>query len=359
MSKLIKQKELKMKKYILLLSMFLVTTIMVSQEFNKWAFDIEGGIHSVNDESAVDINTKYYVGAGLRYNFNPTFGLGIRAGYDDLDLRSLESIDVNAKVTRLNLDATVNIFRILDLYSENFTILAHGGPGVAFINDSYKETVVNAQGGLTGLVKLSRNLALKAGYTLAANISQSQTLDGQYANNNYGITSTIHNFSAGLVFYAGKAKEKKEHADWYQYPEAAPTVINNNPTTIVKETITIKEEAVCNCDQGTQSEFVFFDHDKFVIKDTELNAIYKAFAQLNDNPSYTLVIRGFASPTASSIYYNQVLSQNRSEALRKKYELMGLDMSRVTVESYGKDLIKENTYVHDAARRVELIIVKQ
>ena len=351
-----------MKKHILLLSMFLMTTIMFSQEFKKWAFDIEGGIHSINDESAVDANTAYYLGAGLRYNFNPTFGLGARVGYNDMELISIEGINASTSILRINTDASVNLFRVLNLYSPWFTMLAHGGPGVAFISgdNNYEETVLNNQIGITGLFKVTNRVALKLDYTIASNISQQRTLDGIYANNNFGVTSTIHSASIGAVFYIGNQKETnhKEHADWY-IKDPSYTVINNNPTTVVKETVTIREDAICNCDKDSQSEYVFFDHDKYDIKETELNAIYKAYAQLEEHPSYRLIIKGFASPTKSSAYYNQRLSERRSEELRLKYKLMGLDMTRVTIESYGKDISRSDEFVHDAARRVELIVVKQ
>jgi outer membrane protein OmpA-like peptidoglycan-associated protein len=337
-----------------------MTTIMYSQDFKQWAFDVEGGLHSINDESAVNTNSKYYLGAGIRYNFNPTFGLGVRAGYNDLNLRSLEGVYVDSKYLRFNLDATVNLFRILDLYSPNVAILAHGGPGIGLISDNYDETVLNLQGGITALVKLSRSVALKADYSIVGNISQDLTLDGQYTNNNYGVTSTIHTVSGGLVFYLGNKKTKgKEHADWYVAPPIKTTIEVRPEQKIIRETKIIREEAICDCEKDTQSEYVFFDHDKFNIKDTELNAIYKAYAQLAANPSYQLIIKGFASPTKSSTYYNLVLSENRSEALRKKFELLGLDASRVSVESYGKDVDRSAEFVHDAARRVELIIVKQ
>jgi outer membrane protein OmpA-like peptidoglycan-associated protein len=352
-----------MKKYILILSIFLGTTIAYSQDFKQWAFDVEWGIHSVNDESAVDANNWYHLGAGLRYNFNPTFGLGARVGYDDIELISLEGLDAKTNILRLNSDVSVNLFRVLDLYSPWFTMLAHGGPGVAFIeSDDHKETVLNNQIGLTGLFKVTNSVALKLDYTIASNISQKRTLDGIYDNNNFGVTSTVHSASVGAVFYIGsqncKVKHVEEHADWYVAPPVKTTIEVRPEQKIIKETKIIREEAVCDCDADAQSEYVFFDHDEAVIKDTELNAIYKAFAQLEEHPTYTLVIKGFASPTNSSAYYNQVLSEKRSEALRKKYELMGLDMSRVTIDSYGKDLDKADGYVHDAARRVELIVVK-
>ena len=347
-----------MKKVLILLAMFLVSVSGYSQEFNKWSIDIEGGIHSVNDESAVNINNEYHFGAGARFNFNPTFGLGISLGHDELDLKSLENVSVNTKVQTASVEGTVNMFRILNLYSKNWNILAHGGVGASFIDGSYKydETLLSTRAGLTGLLKLGKRVALKADYSITSYISQNKTLDGLYDNNNYGITSTLHTMSAGLVFYLGK--KGREHADWYQYTDVAPTVINNNPTTIVKETVTIKEEAICNCDTQPESEYVFFDHDKFDIRNSELNTVYKVYATIRDNANYTLDIKGWASPTKSSAAYNQALSERRSNELWMKFEKMGLDMSRVDVVSSGKDLARKDEAVHDVARRVELIITK-
>lgn len=355
-----------MKKVLLILSIFLITATSYGQEFNKWAIDVEAGIHSLNDESAVTTNSKYHLGAGARYNFNPEFGLGVNIGYDDLDLRSLEGESVNTDILTANLEATVNIFRLLDLYSDDWNLLAHGGLGASFIDgdNSYNETVLNTRAGLTALYKVSKKVALKADYSILGSVSQDRTLDGIYDNNNYGITSVINTVSVGIVAYLGK--KDREHADWYQEPDATP-IVNNN---IVKNEY-VTNSPVVNFTQEEfneyyetynslypQSEFVFFDHDKFNIKDTELNATYKVYTQLDENKTWTLVIKGFASATTSSDNYNQKLSEKRTNELFEKFVAMGIDKSRISFDSFGKDKKRSKQFVHDVARRVELIVMK-
>ena len=353
-----------MKKLILILSIFLVTSISYGQEFNQWAFGVEGGIHSLNDESAITENTWFHVGADLRYNFNPKFGLGITAGYDDLDLIDFNSEYLNTKVLKVNLEGYLNVFVTLDVYSKNFTILAHGGPGVAFIDGEkgYYETTLQASAGLTGIYKLGKKWALKADYSIMANISQENTLDGSFDNSNFGVTSTLHTVSGGLIFYLGKKDREgntKEHADWYVYPQKDLVTINNitNPVTEITKQVTIEKS--CDCNIQPESEYVFFDHDKYDIRDTELNAIYKVFTLLDENSNYTLDIRGWASPTSSTDNYNQTLSENRSKELLRKFVAMGIDESRITLSSFGKDKERSEEVVHDIARRVELIVTKE
>jgi hypothetical protein len=56
--------------------------------YTNWS-DLELGNSTVNDESAKSndtYNVLSHIGAGVRYNFNPKFGLGLRGGYDNVDL---------------------------------------------------------------------------------------------------------------------------------------------------------------------------------------------------------------------------------------------------------------------------------
>lgn len=349
-----------MKKLILLITIILSCSTITAQEFKKVALDLGVGIHSVNDESAVNTNNLLHINAGLRYNFNPIFGLSIDADYDNLDMRSLNNGIHKATILRAGLNANVNMFKLLNLKYKRFTILANGGAGVSFLNGSNNETLFSTQIGLTGLFKINKRLAFKLDYNIMSNISQDKSLDGVYANNNYGVTSALHNASAGLVVYLGKRKNKgKESVDWYHTPDKVTQVVNNYPTQVVSKTVVVKEEAACNCNESLGNEFVFFDHDKSLIRGSELNAIFKVYTELMKNKDYKLVIKGYASPTSSSVIYNLALSQRRSIAIKGKLVDMGISSNRISIKSYGKDYDFNANNIHDVARRVELIISKQ
>jgi outer membrane protein OmpA-like peptidoglycan-associated protein len=360
-----------MKKIILILALVMLSVTSYGQ-FGKWSASGEYGIQMVGDKTAVQGDQFAHYGLGLRYNVNEIVGIGLTGGYDKTSLKEeLDPIiingitkrtfgpDYNLKYSRVNLEGYVNAFKWLDLYSKRFTVLLHGGPGVSFIKgDGYKQTVGNFRAGTTMLYKLTDRFALMGDFSGTANVNQTMKLDGSNESVNTGINSNIYNASVGLTFYLDK-KAKLPHADWYVKPDVIP-VINNYNEKVYPTTTKVIEYAVkgdCNCENEV-SEYVFFDHDEYVIRDTELNAIYKVYAELEDNAETKLVIKGWASPTSSTDEYNQKLSENRSDVLYNKYIDMGIDSSRISFDSYGKDFNKLKETVHDVARRVELIVVK-
>jgi outer membrane protein OmpA-like peptidoglycan-associated protein len=351
-----------MRKIILIIMVLLVSVYSYGQEkaYTNWSADLELGNSTVNDESAKSndtYNVLSHIGAGVRYNFNPKFGLGLRGGYDNVDLIDFNGKAVELDYTRVHIDANMDLFKMLDVHSNWFTLQLHGGPGVGFIrtNNTYKETVAVISGGVTGLFRVKDRSAIRLDFSTTGNIAQNRTLDGSFNTSNDGISSTIHNISVGYVYYFGKNAKGKRHADWTKNAEpSTTTIVNNYPTVYTTNVI----EKSCNCKYFT-SEYIFFDNDKSVIKSTELNSIYKIFEQLRQDSTLTLVIKGWASPTSSSADYNLQLSKNRSDEVKSKYTDMGLDASRITLDYKGKDYNYSVDNVYDVARRVELILIRK
>jgi len=237
------------------------------------------------------------------------------------------------------------------LNKQNFPMNIHCG---------YEQTVFNVRGGGTLLFKISNGIALNADFTTTSNINQLMKLDGSGPSVNTAANSLVSNASVGLTFYLGK--KKQAHADWYVRPKVVPivnnTVVNNVYTVTEYDTTNIIDIWKTYYLSQPYSEYVFFLHDKYDIRDSELNAIYKVYAALDNNPEWKLIIKGFASPTSSSAEYNQALSERRSNELLQKFIDMGTDKSRISFDSYGKDIARSKENVHDVARRVELIIKK-
>lgn len=374
-----------MRKLILVLVLIFATSTMFAQtEWNRWAISAEYGMHDVSDESAIlldDLDNQsltdgHHYGLEVRYNFNPKFGLGLSGGFDNIALEDFEHNPVEMDYGRLNLEMYVNLFQILDLQNNVFTIIAHGGPGISWINsdyvyykkpkaeylydEAYNATVGNFGGGLRGLFKVTRWMALYVDWTSTGNFNQKMTMDGYMPISNDGINSVVHNYSIGATFYLGKKDKdgnKRQHADWI-IPVTAVPVVNNyvtNTSPIVTETTKVIEKVAVYHD-----EYVFFDHDEYTFRDSELNAIFKVFTELSENPSYTLEIRAFASPTSSTEDYNMVLSQKRASIIKDKFLAMHIAPNRIKTESFGKDhYYDDEQSVFDAARRVELIVIRK
>jgi outer membrane protein OmpA-like peptidoglycan-associated protein len=381
-----------MKKIILILALVMLSVTTYGQEFNKWALSGEFGNQMVGDKTAVTVDEFNHFGLGLRYNINEIVGVGLTGGYDFTSLsEELKSgsfgPEYDFEYGRVNLEGYINAFKAVDLYSKRWTVLFHGGTGLSFIKsdgmrydyenirdgESYnefnnKETVVNIRGGGTLLYKISKRLAAYADISTTSNINQTNKFDGSGRITNTGMSSNVTNISVGLTAYLGK--KNKEHADWYVKEPIVPIIKNVSEVTEVHNTyptIEITEEEfntyISNyLARQPISEFVFFAHDKDVLNDDDNAALlsaYKVYTQLEKNPTWNLTIRGFASPTNSSLDYNKKLSERRTNTLKNKFIKMGIDSSRIKVYSFGKDEKRSDIMVHDIARRVELLITKK
>lgn len=99
--------------------------------------------------------------------------------------------------------------------------------------------------------------------------------------------------------------------------------------------ITREEMAVLKNDQKKSKELkpVFFDYDKFNIRNSELKAMDDNIAYLKENPD--VKIRVFAhTDSRGSDYYNKVLSQKRADAAVKYLMKNGITRKQI-IESTG------------------------
>lgn len=357
-----------MKKLIVLITFLLFVFCVNAQtvepkevSYNRWAISAEFGNHMVADKSSKSESKLGSFGGEVRYNVNPKFGLGITAGTDIVDLNDFLNNPTKLNYVRSNFEVYVNVFNMVDIYSDRFTTLFHGGPGVSFINtnSNYTQTLPNVRGGFSVLYRISNRVSLKGDMSVTANYAQDLTMDGLYNEANTGVNSMIANASVGLSISLGK---NKRHFDNYVPEKIIPSVTyitNNFDTTTVINYFNKNIKTFVMIDT---TQYVFFSNDKYDIRDSELNAIYKTYVNLIDNPSYKLTIKGLASPSedltlnTNSDEYNLKLSENRANELKTKFVNMGISPERITIKYFGKDKLFPKETDFDVARRVELIV---
>lgn len=356
-----------MKKFIVLITFLLFVVCVNAQtieskevSYNKWAISADFGNHMVADKSSKSESHFGSFGGDVRYNVNPKFGIGITAGTDIVDLTDFLYNTTKLNYVRSNFEVYVNVFNMVDIYSDRFTTLFHGGPGVSFINTNtnYTQTLPNVRGGFTVLYRITKRVSVKGDMSVTANYAQDLTMDGLYNEANTGVNSMIANASVGLSISLGK---NKKHMDNYVPEKVQPSItyVTNNfdSTTVINY---FKNQKTFIMIDTTQ--YVFFDNDKYDIRDSELNAIYKTYDNLRHNPTYKLTIKGTASPSedltlnADSDEYNMKLSENRANELKTKFIDMGISPDRITIKYFGKDKLFPKESVFDVARRVELIV---
>jgi outer membrane protein OmpA-like peptidoglycan-associated protein len=106
--------------------------------------------------------------------------------------------------------------------------------------------------------------------------------------------------------------------------------------------------------------WIFFDFDKYNVRndaDTELKQMAKI---LKDNPTYKGVLKAFTDAKGSN-EYNQRLSENRANASKQNLVAAGIDASRITTTASSESAPIATNTEDDAGRkynrRVELFIL--
>ena len=357
-----------MKK--LLAIAFILFAVTVNAQRN-WAVEAGVGLNTIADESADLSNNLFHLDGVVRYSFNERFGVGLYGGYDRMNLENfITGEQVNTNFFRLNLEGVIDVFEVVKLSNKYVTVLGHGGFGYTYFetDNGFDKFHPNVSGGLTGLVKLSTDLALKLDWTTTGNFNQERSLDNGIAVTNVGINSFVNNATVGLVVYLGKKKKGKspEHYDWYEAPEDNTLEKLKTEMVLLRNQVRTQQPVVnvykvvqnCNC---SVSENVYFKNDYPKIGQTgeetiEIqgrNAIEKIFNAAMLDKNLTVYINASASDTKSTTYrYDLDLSERRANAVKEKLVLLGLDESRIKVNFIGKDYGRGN--IHEFARKVSL-----
>jgi len=85
-----------------------------------------------------------------------------------------------------------------------------------------------------------------------------------------------------------------------------------------------------------ENEDVFFEFDQFVLSDSAKAVLNKKAKWLKDHPNAKALIEGHCDERGST-EYNLALGQKRAEAAMQFILALGIDPSRVSTISYGKE----------------------
>lgn len=105
---------------------------------------------------------------------------------------------------------------------------------------------------------------------------------------------------------------------------------------------------------------IFFDTDKFDLKEKSTSELEILFTFLNNNPTLKIEISGHTDNRGDKIH-NQQLSQNRAKAVYTYLISKGITADRLSYKGYGEDKPIESNDTEDGRalnRRTEFMIVK-
>ena len=209
--------------------------------YKRWAIELSvgqnkpirpftSGYYSSNPNRYFNFGTVKHFEVGVRYMFNPKFGLKLDGAYDQIMNQSNSgSLPFESRQYRVGLQGVVNIGRVLNF--ESFTnrlgLLAHAGIQVSMftpqigINKDRTEDNGGIILGLTPQFRITNWLVLHGNFSVLNNVRQHFNWDGNYAAVDDNLSGVMYTSSLGLTFYPGK---NKVHADWYSDVNAAKVV---------------------------------------------------------------------------------------------------------------------------------------
>lgn len=381
--------------------------------YNRWSIELNGGLNkplrAITPGYSTETASPFHADLGVRYMFNPKFGLKLDVGYDQFQERD-NTPEFDSKYYRASLQGVINLGRALNFetWTNTFGLLAHGGFGVSQLSndDGFdgKDYMAHGIMGLTGQVRLSNRIALTGDLTGIVNGRQNNNFDGHGLTTTGSLHGVLLNASVGLTFYLGK---NEKHADWYSEENERLNQLENRVTTIETGLIDTDKDGVADLydlepntvsgvavntkgqsidtnqngvpdelesyldktyvRQGSQTATnntveelinggyvnVYFDFNSSKPTNASLSGVDFLVKYLKNNPGKSADIVGYADEIGSSSY-NTELSRKRAEAVKKVAENAGIDASRLNVIANGEDtsVNKDSKEARQIVRRV-------
>ena len=387
-------------------------TTIEKPAYNKWSIELNGGVNKPTRTMTPGYSTStlnpFHGDLGVRYMFNPKFGVKMDFGYDQFNERD-NTAPFESRSIRTSLQGVVNIGRALNFetWTNTIGILAHGGFGVAQLTskNGFEGEDYMAQGimGLTGQIRLSNHVALTGDLTGIVNGRQNHNFDGMSPTSTGSFDGVLLNASVGLTFYLGK---NAKHADWYSEEnerlnnlEGRVTTIETGlidtdkdgvadlydlePNSVNGVAVNTKGQAIDTNQNGVPDELesylektygqngkgatnstveelinggyvnVYFDFNSSKPTNASLSGVDFLVKYLKNNPGKSADIIGYSDEIGSSAY-NTELSRKRAEAVKSVAINAGIDASRLNVIANGEDtsVNKNSKEARQIVRRV-------
>jgi OmpA-OmpF porin, OOP family len=385
-------------------------------DYNRWSIELNGGVNNpirtLTPGYATATLNLFHADLGVRYMFDPKFGLKLDFGYDKFQERD-DTAPFESTYLRTSIQGVINMGRALNFenWTKTLSVLVHGGVGVSQLTskDGFEGEDYMGNGilGLTGQIKLSNRAVLTGDLTGIVNGRQNYNFDGMSVARTGAFDGGILNASVGLTFYLGK---NETHADWvgeadrYDELEKRVDLIESGlldtdkdgvadlydlePNSITGVAVNTKGQSIDNNQNGVPDELesylektygqngkgvtdnaveglindgyvnVYFDFNSSKPTNASLSGVDFLVKYLKNNPSKRADIIGYADEIGST-GYNQTLSQKRAEAVRNIVVNAGIDASRLNVSGNGEDtsVNKKSKEARQIVRRVTFKVI--
>tara|TARA_B100001094_G_C17811198_1_gene613892 strand:- start:106 stop:624 length:519 start_codon:yes stop_codon:yes gene_type:complete len=149
-------------------------------------------------------------------------------------------------------------------------------------------------------------------------------------------------------------------------PSANDAVVLTDATSSNSESSVVDNSNVSSAAMEAEEQMkavepsIYFDYDKFDIKDNYQNTISAFSEYLRTHPDAKLRIEGNCDERGT-IEYNLALGQKRAEAVSSALQIVGVGSSRIETLSNGEEIPRNNIKTeagYSANRRADLIIIR-
>jgi len=313
-----------MKKIIL--STIACATIVLASNVPEFEFSPMFGKADTHDR--LNLKTDKSIGATLAIKDNYTFFDQLELAYFNSSNVDYDTVAGDTDVHRLLLSGVKNY----DL-SDKSSLYALIGAGYEKISDEEvhadSSAVANWGGGFK--YKVTDAVALKAEARQVIREKRENTIL----------------YSLGLAIpFGDSTKEAPKKVETPKVEKAVAPVVEKTET---KATIDMSKKVISH-----------FDTDKAILKAADKEAIQAYVNYLKAFPEAKLVVEGHTDSTASEAY-NESLGARRAMNVKAYMVDLGIDASRIRVESYGETMpvIDNKTAEHRAMnRRAEVKIIR-
>ncbi|MDR7370438.1 OmpA family protein [Flavobacterium aquidurense] len=381
--------------------------------YNQWSIELNGGVNkpirTMTAGYATETLNLFHGDLGVRYMFNPKFGLKLDFGYDKFQ-EADDTAPFESTYLRTDLQGVINVGRALNFeqWTKTFGLLVHGGFGVSQLTSKNgfdgEDYMGNGILGITGQVRLGDRVALTGDLTGVVNGKQNWNFDGMGRTTSGAFDGGLLNASIGLTFYLGK---NEKHADWYAEENDRLTKLEDRvdlietglldtdkdgvadlydlePNSITGVAVNTKGQSIDTNQNGVPDELesyldktyakkgdnnltnstveelinggyvnVYFDFNSSKPTNASLSGVDFLVKYLKNNPGKSADIIGYADEIGNSSY-NTELSRKRAEAVKKVATNAGIDASRLNVIANGEDtsVNKNSKEARQIVRRV-------
>jgi OOP family OmpA-OmpF porin len=374
-----------MKKIIIGALICCFTISLDAQEYNKWSLDLGAGVTEIINPLSPGYKTNALslgqASLGVRYMFNEKFGLRLDVGYNEFK-DGKNSLPFKSNYYRTTLEGVVNAGNLLKFssWTNRINLLFHGGIGMSSlrtitpIDNLVGEPIINVTIGLTPQFKLSNRISLFLDASAIFHDHQKSTFDGANNTRDREISTSIFNTSIGVNISLGK---HKQNADFPQDEDvtvkneleeiknrldvteteiaalkAIKTEINKEALVTELDTRYVKKDELNskygNVITGSNVDFirellnsgymnVYFNTNETTIQEGSLNSVNYLKQFMNDNPSVTALLIGYADETGDE-NKNLQLSENRAKNVFDVLVAAGINPTRLSYAGAGEDV---------------------